>query len=297
MQRPSLPTRVLGRTGISTTVLGLGCGTIGFGNVSHEQGMAVVKYALDNGITYVDTAHHYGSEPIVGAALAGRRHEVCLVTKTVKRNAPAAKRDLQQSLRDLRTDAIDIYYMHCVNTIADLDAVCSAGGSLEVAIEAQRAGSVRHIGISGHARPEVLALALERFPFDAVLIALGAMDRLVSYPERFFIPAAQRHGCGVVGMKVLGCGRMARHPALALRYTLAQGAHTAIVGIKNIEELDILLDAAADPRPLSPEEEATLMAEARLQVVDMQDDPPFWLADFEVIAYRKDWAGSLVPAR
>lgn len=288
----TLPTRTLGKTGLEVSVLGLGCGTIGFGNVPHEQGVAVVRHAIDRGITYIDTAHHYESEPIVGDALVGRRHEVVLATKTVKRNARGARRDLEQSLRDLRTGVIDIYFMHCVNTLGDLDAVMGTGGSLEVAIEAQRAGLVRYIGISGHARPNVLALALDRYRFDVVLIALGAMDRLVSAPEQFFLPAARAAGCGVVGMKVLGCGRLTGHPDLALRYTLAQGAHTALVGMATAAEVDELVAAARDPRPLTAREDATLMAEARRQVVDQQE-APFWLADFEVIAYRKDWPGAI----
>lgn len=288
-----LPTRTLGKTGLTPSVLGFGAGTIGFGNVPTDQGVAVVRHALDRGITYFDTAHHYESEHLVGEALVGRRHEVILATKTVKRNAAAARLDLEQSLRALRTDVIDIYFMHCVNTVGDLDAVTSVGGSLEVAIEAQRAGLVRYIGISGHARPNVLALALERFPFDVVLIALGAMDRLVSYPEHFFMPAARAANCGVVGMKVLGLGRLKAHPDLAFRYTLDAGAHTAIVGLGTIAEVDYLADVAADPRPLSAEEEATLLADARLQVVDQQA-PAFWLSDCEVIAYRKDWAGAHV---
>jgi aryl-alcohol dehydrogenase-like predicted oxidoreductase len=283
--------RVLGKTGLSVSVLGLGCGAIGFGSVPHEQGVAVVRRALDRGITYVDTAHHYESEHIVGEALEGRRHDVCLATKTVKRNAPGARRDLELSLRAMRTDVIDVYFMHCVNTMGDLDAVTGKGGSLEVAVEAQRAGLVRYIGISGHARPSVLALALERFPFDVVLIAMGAMDRLVSYPERFFLPAAREAGCGVVGMKVLGAGRLKEHPDLALRYTLSHGAHAAIVGLASTAEVDYMADAAADPRPLSPDEEEALFAEARQHVVDQQE-APFWLADFEVIAYRKDWPGA-----
>jgi aryl-alcohol dehydrogenase-like predicted oxidoreductase len=288
----TLPTRVLGKTGIEVSVLGIGCGTLGFGTTSLAEGAAVVRYALDQGITYVDTAHHYQSEHIVGEALQGRRDSVVLATKTVKRNAPAARRDLEQSLRELRTDLIDIYYMHCVNTLGDLDAVMAPGGSLEVAIEAQRAGLVKYIGITGHARPSVLALALDRFPFDSVLIAMGAMDSLVSAPEQFFLPAARAAGCGIVGMKVLGCGRLTGHPGLALRHTLGLGAHCAIVGVANTAEIDALLAAARDPQLLLPEEQAVLMAEARAQVVD-QNEAPFWLADFEVIAYRKDWVGAM----
>ncbi len=286
--------RALGKTGINMPVLGLGCGTIGFGNVPRAQGVAVVRHALDRGVTYLDTAHHYESEQIVGEAIAGRRQEVILATKTVKRNAAGARSDLEMSLRALNVDVIDVYFMHCVNTMGDLDAVMGQGGSLQVAIEAQRAGLIRHIGISGHARPSILALALERYPFDVVLIALGALDRLVSYPEQFFLPAARAAQCGVVGMKVLGMGRLQGRPDLALRYTLGQGAHTAIVGMGTTEEVDYLADVATDPRPLSAQEEEALMTEARSHVAD-QEEAPFWLADFEVIAYRKGWVGAHLP--
>ncbi|GAC1437184.1 MAG: aldo/keto reductase [Chloroflexota bacterium] len=294
VSQSSLPTRTLGTTGRQVSVLGLGCGTIGFGSVPREQGVDVVRHALDRGITYVDTAHHYESEHIVGEAIAGRREGITLATKTVKRNAAGARRDLEMSLQALRTDVIDVYFMHCVNTMGDLDAVMGSGGSLEVAVEAQRAGLVRHIGISGHARPGILALALERFPFAVVLIAMGALDRLVTYPEHFFLPAARAAGCGVVGMKVLGMGRLRENPDLALRYTLGQGAHTAIVGMATTAEIDYLADVAADPRPLATAEEQRLMAEARRHVAD-QEEAPFWLADFEVIAYRKGWAGAALP--
>src|SRR5271165_5299032 len=96
---PTLSTRVLGKTAIEVSVLGLGCGTIGFGSVPHDQGVAVVRHALDRGITYLDTAHYYESEHIVGDALQGRRHDVTLATKTVKRSASGARSDLQISLK------------------------------------------------------------------------------------------------------------------------------------------------------------------------------------------------------
>ena len=297
MQQPptaTLATRILGKTGIATSVLGLGCGTIGFGNVPHEQGVAVVRRALERGVTYFDTAHHYESESIVGEGLAGHRQDVCLITKTIKRNAARARADIALSLRQLRTDYIDVLFMHCVNTMGDLEAVTGPGGSLEAAIEAQRAGLVGHIGISGHARPGVLALALERFPFEVVLIALGALDRLVSSPERLFLPAAREAQCGVAGMKVLGMGLLKEHPDLAFRFTLDQGAHVAVVGLGTVAEVDYMADVARAPQPLTEEERATLFADARRHVVGPDvAQYPFWLTDSEVLAYRTDWVGAL----
>jgi len=286
-----LPTRVLGKTGLQVSVFGLGTGPIGFNAVPFEQGVEVVRRAAELGVTYFDTAHFYESERQVGEGLRGYRDRVVLATKTTKRNYEAAWNDLRQSLRDLQTDHLDILYMHCVNTMGDLDAVLAKGGSLECAIEAQRQGLVCFIGISGHARPNILALALERFPFDVVLVAMGAMDSLVSAPEHFFLPAARRAGCGVAAMKVLGAGRLAALPAVAQRYALELGAHTAVVGVATIAELELQVEAARDPRPLTPEEREALLALARANLHG-KENPPTWLADTEVIAYRPDWVGA-----
>lgn len=287
----TLPTRPLGQTGVTPTVLGLGCGPIGFGNVPHADGVAVVQRAVELGVTYVDTAHHYESEAIVGDALVGVRDRVFLATKTIKRSYAAAWDDLRLSLKQLRTDRIDLYQMHCVNTVSDLDAVLAPSGSLACALEAQREGLVRFIGITGHARPNVLALALERFPFDVVLIAMGAIDTLVTLPQHFFLPTARRVGCGVVAMKVLGGGRLTSQPGLALRYALGLGADVAVIGPKTVSEAEQLVALAREPAPLTPAEESQLLTLAREHVAPASR-LPFWLTDAEVLAYRTDWVGA-----
>lgn len=288
-----LPTRILGKTGAEVSVLGLGSGAIGFDVVTHEEGVALVRRCLDLGITYFDTAHHYGSEKIVGDGLSGRRDGVFLATKTVKRNKAAAADDIAQSLRNLRTDRIDLLMMHCVNTIGDLDAVLSPNGSLAAALDAQRAGDVRFIGITGHARPNILALALERFPFDVVLSALGAMDYLVTAPQEFIVPAARRHNAGLAGMKVFGSGRLVEQVELAIRFTLELGAQVAVVGVKSPAELERAVSAVASGvEPLSEAERATLLALAGENVVG--DNIPWWLGDPEVVALRKGWIGAAV---
>jgi aryl-alcohol dehydrogenase-like predicted oxidoreductase len=292
-----LPTRILGKTGARVSVLGLGAGAIGFGVVSHEEGIGVVRRCLELGVTYFDTAHHYGSEPIVGDGLKGYRDGVFLVTKTVKRNRAAAAGDIAQSLRELKTDRIDLLLMHCVNTIGDLDAVLAPNGSLAAALDAQRAGAVQFIGISGHARPNILALALERYPFDVVFPALGVMDSLVTAPQEFIVPAARRHNAGLVGMKVLGAGRMIEHAELAIRFTLDLGAQCAVVGVKSVAEVDRAIGAVAGGvKPLSDTERATLLAAARKEVVGTGggEGLPWWLGDSEVIALRSDWVGAAV---
>jgi aryl-alcohol dehydrogenase-like predicted oxidoreductase len=288
-----LPTRILGKTGAEVSVLGLGSGALGFDAVTHEEGVGVVRRCLDLGITYFDTAHHYGSEKIVGDGLHGDRDRVFIATKTVKRNKPAAADDIAQSLRNLRTDRIDLLMMHCVNTIGDLDAVLAPNGSLAAALDAQKAGAVRFIGITGHARPNILALALERFPFDVVLTALGAMDYLVTGPQEFIVPATRRQNVGLVGMKVFGAGRLVEQAELAIRFTLELGAQCAVVGVKSVAELERAVSAVASGvEPLSAAERSTLLSLAGQQVVG--DGIPWWLGDPEVVALRKDWVGAAV---
>lgn len=287
----ALQTRVLGKTGRAVTVFGLGTGAFGFSKVPHEAGVGFVRRALDLGVTYFDTAHYYESELMVGEGLEGRRSGVFLTTKTIKRNRDAAWRDLEKSLRDLRTDHVDLLIQHCVNAAGDVDAILSPGGSVEALVEAKRQGLAKFIGISGHARPNVLADAIERGPFDVVMPALGIMDTMVTSPEKYLLPAVQRTGVGLVAMKVLGSGRLAKHGNLAIRYALGLGAHTAVVGIESLEQLELAVENAQNPAPLSEVELATLTAAARIEVVG-RENPPYWLTDHEVLAYKEGWVGA-----
>jgi uncharacterized protein len=290
-----MPRRALGRTGVSAPVLGYGTGAIGFNNVTQQEGARLVRYALDAGVTYVDTAHFYESEQIVGEGLAGRRDEAFIATKSAKRNYAAAWRDLRKSLQALRTDRIDLWMFHCVNTIADLDAVLAADGPIRVAQEARAQGAIRFIGITGHARPNVLALALERFPFDVVLVAMGALDSLVTSPERFVVPAAKRAGCGLAAMKVLGAGRLGDQVELAIWHSLELTADVAVVGMRTTAEIDRAVAAAKAARPLTADERAVLMA-AALEHVRLADKVPDWIRDSEVIAARPEWEGAAFVA-
>lgn len=290
----ALPTRVLGKTGAAVSIVGLGTGAFGFGKVPHEYGVSIVRRALELGITFFDTAHHYESELMVGEGLAGNRDGAFVMTKTVKRNRAGAWSDIQTSLRQLRTDRIDLLMLHCVNTLGDLDAVTSDGGSLEALVEAKKQGIVRFVGITGHARPNILALALDRYPFDAVMPALGVMDSLVTAPQVFLLPKVRETGCGLVAMKVLGNGALAAHESQAIRFALGLGAHVVSVGVKKVEEVEQMVAAVANPGPLSTDEESTLLAAAR-DLVQGRDNEAYWFNDPEVTAYKRGWVGAKRP--
>jgi len=190
-----------------------------------------------------------------------------------------------------------------VNTHADLEAVLAADGSIPGVEEAKRQGLCRFVGITGHARPDVLARAIQEYPFDTVLIALGAADRLVSKPETVFLPLARKKGAGVIVMKVLLHGEIDRRD-LALRYSLGlEGVSLAIVGMKDEAEVDAAVTIAEGFTPLSEQEESELLEMARELVQkdaeqqeseDGGQSPLFWLHDTNTLAWNYDDEPALV---
>jgi len=286
--------RKLGRTGVEVPVLGYGTATLGKieADVQKEQAAEILNYAIDQGITYLDTSPDYGSEPLVGEVMKSRRNDVFLATKCNLRSRDGVLRDIHQSLERLQTDHVDLLQIHAVNTHADLEAVLAPDGAVAGVEEARRQGLCRYVGITGHARPDVLARALQEYAFDTVLIALGAADRLVSRPETVFLPVAQERGVGVIAMKVLLHGTISQRD-LALRYSLSlPGVSLAIVGMKSREEVDANLKVVEQLRPLSEQEEEVLLAAARelvnqdaQQAQQGQQGPIFWVHDTSTLAW------------
>jgi aryl-alcohol dehydrogenase-like predicted oxidoreductase len=186
--------------------------------------------------------------------MRSRRGEVFLATKVNRRSKQGVLDEIKESLERLRTDHVDLIQVHAVNAWADLEQTFAPGGCMEAFEEAKRQGMARFVGITGHARPEILAEALRRYPFDTVLSALGLADRLVTSPETFLLPTASERRIGVIAMKVYGSGT-AVNRELALRYSLGlPGVAVAIVGMKSVEEIDENVGHAEAYRPLSEDE-------------------------------------------
>ena len=257
------PARPFGKTGVTVPLIGYGTAPLGKEQVSMEHAVRCLNHAIDSGITYLDTSPDYGSEPKVGEVMKTRRDEVFLATKINKRSRQGVLDELQRSLETLQTDHVDLIQVHAVNAWADLEQALAPDGACAALEEARRQGLVRHIGITGHARPELLAHALRQYPFDTVLVALGMADRLVTSPETFLLPEAQQRNVGVVAMKVLGHGKFASVD-LALRYSLGlPGVSLAIVGMDVPVQIDQIVEIAADFRPLEEREEQMLIEEVR----------------------------------
>jgi len=287
------PARPFGKTGVTVPLIGYGTAPLGKEHVSLDHAVRCLNYAIDLGVTYLDTSPDYGSEPKVGEVMKTRRDDVFLATKVNKRSKQGVLDELKQSLEKLQTDHLDLVQVHAVNAWADLEQALAPDGACAALQQARDEGLIKHIGITGHARPEILGHALTQFPFDTVLCALGMADRLVTSPETFLLPKAVERNVGVIAMKVLGHGEF-KSVDLALRYSLGlPGVSLAIVGMDVPVQIDQIVDIAANFQPLSEREEALLIEEVRpLVEKDAEESQQgkgslFWLHDTNVMGWRE----------
>lgn len=288
------PARPLGATGVTVPLVGYGTAAIGKENVGEKQAVECLNYAIDHGITYLDTSPDYGSEAYVGQVMKTRRSEVFLATKINRRSTEGVLDELKESLKKLQTDHVDLIQVHAINAWADLEQALAPDGALKALEQARKEGLVHFIGITGHCRPEILGHALGVYPFDTVLAALGMADRLVSSPETFLLPKAVEKNIGVIAMKTLGHGEYPNRDR-ALRYSLGlSGVSLAIVGMCKTDHIDEITEIAANFRPLEEREEIQLIEEVRpLVEKDAKDNKKgksdlFWLHDTTVMGWAQD---------
>ncbi len=257
-----LPERILGNTGVSVPILGLGgAGQTPLSKHGQEkEAIALIEAALQLGIRYFDTAANYGpSEDYLGKVLPSHRSEVLIATKTDQRDYDSAWRELERSLKRLQTDHIDFWQLHHVSFAEELDQIFGKNGAAKAIEEARAQKIIRFSGISGHHEPDIIANALERYPFDMTLVSLNAAD--VHHPRPFsktVLPVAKEKNVGVVAMKVPAYGRLLRPGALsnmdqAMGYVLSLGGvHTCIIAAESIQQLKGNVQVASQFQPLNP---------------------------------------------
>ncbi len=291
-------TRTFGKTGVTVPVIGYGTAPLGKENISREHAVRCLNRAIDLGITYLDTSPDYGSEPHVGEVMKSRRHEVFLATKVNNRSKEGVLQEIKESLQKLQTDHVDLIQIHAVNAWADLEMALAKDGAVPALEQAKKDGLVKHIGITGHARPAVLGKALEEYPFDTVLVAIGMADRLVTSPESFLMPRAREQNVGVIAMKVLGHGEFPNRE-LALRYSLGiEGVSLAIIGMQEEAHIDEIVENASRFKPLDELEMERLIGQVRpLLEQDAKaaqgeggegaKPPLFWLHDTAVMGWKQ----------
>lgn len=287
-EAPPIPRRKLGRTGLEVPILGLGTAPLGtLPDDQEDAAVAVVERAYALGVRYFDTAPSYDkhrAERRLGKALAGRRDQVVLATKSFLAKEPALA-ELEQSLRALATDHVDVFQVHAVGDHEDRKRkLDSEKGALAAALQAKQAGKCRFIGVTGHAEPEVLAQCLEDFPFDTILVPVNCVDPLwVSFVQGL-LPKAKEKGTAVIAMKVFAAGKLVEGgkvtAAECLRWALSQDVAVAVPGCKAIAEVEV--DAAA-VRPFTAMTVADQVALTK-QLGTHPGNPLEW--------YKKDRAGA-----
>ena len=252
-----LPTRTFGRTGIKVSILGFGSGSRFLMYKDEDKALEALNRALDLGITYIDTAHDYGkgqSEERIGQVMATRRKEVTLATKISARTADEARRQIELSLKRLRTDHLNVLHIHQLKSAQDLAAIEAPGGVLEALIEAREQKTARAIGITCHADPAALRMALERHDFDCTQMALNAgLARMADAPggmkatrmgadsfERLALPVATRKHMGVIAMKVFGQEQLVGAASVEklLAYALSLPVSLASVGMPRLDHIE-----------------------------------------------------------
>jgi aryl-alcohol dehydrogenase-like predicted oxidoreductase len=264
--------RRLGRTGVEVSMLGLGGHHIGRPRQEAE-GIRLVRMALDNGIDFLDNCWDYNegrSEEWMGKALRdGYRQRAFLMTKLDGQTAQAARAQLEQSLRRLQTDVIDLVQMHEIIRPDDPERCFAPGGAMEALVEARAAGKLRFIGFTGHKDPAMHLHMLEvgfqhGFTFDAVQMPLNLMDAHFRSFEREVLPVLQQHDIGVLGMKAMGDGLLLKSktvtPRECLRYALSLPTSVVITGCERVEILEQALDVGRTFQPLSDDERQALLA-------------------------------------
>jgi hypothetical protein len=290
----AMPTRNLGKTGYKVGIFSLG------GQASLERpnnfdvAVPIVERALDLGVNYIDTSSIYGgpdrwSEQYVGKVMAHRRNEAFLATKTKERSRDASMRMIEKSLELLKTDHVDLWQLHDVGIMANVDEIFAKGGALEALVEMQQQKVVRFLGVTGHFRPDVLIECIRRYPFDTILMAMNAADpHHFSFNEEL-LPLAVERQMGIIGMKIPARGRLLSSwtpPTIeqqkhswegmtiqtstpgtitmreAMYYTLSRPVSTVIIGCDTIAQLEENVHLAREFTPLSDKQVADLVQRA-----------------------------------
>jgi aryl-alcohol dehydrogenase-like predicted oxidoreductase len=287
----AMPTRNLGKTGYKVGIFSLG------GQASLEKprnfdvAVPIIERALDLGVNYIDTSSIYGgperwSEQYVGRVMKKRRHETFLATKTKERTRDGSLRMIEKSLQLLNTDHVDLWQLHDIGLPEDVDAIFAKGGAMEALLEMQQQKVVRYLGVTGHYRPDALIDAINRHPFDTILMALNAADSHIHSFQEKLLPLVVEKQMGIIGMKVPSRGRLltgwtpppveqqhhmwegsaiATRPGVmqmrdAMHFTLSHPVSTVIIGCDNIAQLEENVQIAREFTPLSQMQMAELNA-------------------------------------
>ena len=267
-----IPHRTLGRTGESVSMIGLGGYHLGKQS-DPDESIRIIRAGIDGGINFLDNCWDYNggeSEIRMGKALRdGYRQKAFLMTKIDGRNKVAAESQINESLRRLRTDRIDLLQFHEVIRDSDPDRIFAKGGAIEVVLEAKKAGKIRFVGFTGHKSPDIhlkmLATAAQHdFTFDAVQMPLNVMDAHFDSFEKKVLPVLTKDGVGILGMKPMGDPFILQSKTVTavecLHYAMNLPTSVVITGCDSLPILQQALQAARTFQPMDASQVAALLA-------------------------------------
>ena len=279
----AIPLRNFGKSGVQISALGLGGHHLGD---AKEEKIAIqmVKEAIDGGITFFDNCWEYNrgkSENWMGKALKGQRDKVFLMTKvcTHGRDGTLAMQMLEESLRRLQTDHLDLWQIHGVGWDNDPELFIRPGGAAEALAKAKEQGKVRFVGFTGHKAPEIHLKMLDTgFPFDSVQMPLNAFDHSFHSFEKLVLPVLNERGIAPLGMKPLNgkaepLKKSILTPDQALRYAMSLPVATTITGMEKPEVLRQNLKIAQNFQPMTAKEMDDLRAQCKALAADGRFEP------------------------
>jgi aryl-alcohol dehydrogenase-like predicted oxidoreductase len=251
--------RRLGETGVDVTILGLG-GEGVLRTYGHEkEAYRLINRAIDLGINYCESARAYsGSEAYYGLALRERREEIFLTSKSHSRDKRGALAHLHETLRNMKTDHLDLWQVHDVREDSEIEEIFGRDGCIEAFVEAKEKGLVRFIGVTGHHDPFMILRCIERFPFDTVLMPVNPAEPRHRSFISHVLPVAIERRMGIIAMKVYLRGLAARVSPEGLgpfyRYALSHPVTTAVIGCDTVEQLEENVSFASSFSPMTEDE-------------------------------------------
>lgn len=257
--------------------MGMGGGHVVGQNKEDDDAVRVVEAAIEHGVRFIDTSWDYGmgrSEEVMGRAIDGRRSELFVMTKVCARDRAGALSNLEDSLRRLRVDIIDLWQFHEINYATDDELIFAVDGAAEAAEQALRDGKVRFVGCTGHKDPAYLMTMLNHdFRWSAVQMPVTVMDRHYKSFIDTVLPEAQRRGIGVIGMKALGGkAQFLSHAGVSLeeciRFALSQPISTLVSGMTTVDEVAQNTDVARQFVPMTAIEQEALISRVRPVAAD-----------------------------
>jgi aryl-alcohol dehydrogenase-like predicted oxidoreductase len=303
-----MPMRTLGHTNVEVSLIGLGGWHLGFKSIDEDLSIRIIRTAVDNGIHFMDNCWDYNegaSEVRMGKALRdGYRERVFLMTKIDGRTKEEATKQLDESLRRMKTDRIDLVQHHEILRYEDPHRIFDDKGANAALSEARDAGKIRFIGFTGHKDPRIHLYMLEvakenGFRFDTVQMPLNVMDAHYRSFEKMVLPELVKENIGVLAMKTLANGTILESNTVTatecLQYAMNLPTSVVITGCENMKDLEQALNAARTFKPMTEEQVSALLSKTEKAAARGQFELFKTTSVYDGTASHPEWLGEEPP--